>query len=132
MKRIKKEPIESGKCSEGPSLWCARLDSNQRPSGSEFPDGQQKMAVSSHLSSLVHKRCGNTKSPRSLLNTGSAGFCTHGGQIVVKISGGVERRVERFQIAKTNVRQKCIYLYGIAGIFNFEGQALGHRDKKAI
>lgn len=50
---------------------------------SEFPDGQQKMAVSSHLSSLVHKRIGNTKSPRSLLNTGSAGFCSNGGQMVV-------------------------------------------------
>ena len=52
---------------------------------SEFPDGQQKMAVSSHLSSLVHKRIGNTKSPRSLSSTGSADFCKHGGQIAVTV-----------------------------------------------
>lgn len=58
---------------------------------SEFPDGQQKMAVSSHLSSLVHKRIGNTKSPRSLLNTGSAGFCSNGGQIVVTVVDSTEK-----------------------------------------
>ena len=70
---------------------------------SEFPDGQQKMAVSSHLSSLVHKRCGNTKSPRSLFRTGFAGFFMRGGQMVVTVVKGDDTTVNKaLQAADTS------------------------------
>ena len=67
------------------TIWCARLDSNQRPSGSEFPDTQRKTTISSRFSSVVHKVENHIKSPRSLFGTGFAGFCMRGGQIVVTV-----------------------------------------------
>lgn len=64
----------------------------------EFPDCQQKMAVSSHFSSLVHKRRGNIKSPRSLFSTGFVGFCMCGGQGVVKIDDDFDEVDSRRQV----------------------------------
>ena len=52
---------------------------------SEFPDTQRKTTVSSRFSSVVHKVENHTKSPRSLSNTGFAGVCMRGGQMVVKV-----------------------------------------------
>lgn len=52
---------------------------------SEFPDTQRQTAISSRFSSVVHKKENYTKSPRSLSNTGSAGFCMRGGQKVVAV-----------------------------------------------
>ena len=66
-------------------FWCARLDSNQWPSGSEFPDIQRKAAISSRFSSVVHKDENDIKSPRSLFRTDFAGFCVRGGQMVVRV-----------------------------------------------
>ena len=92
-KYVKLEAQQKGHCAKTTRPFVVHLSGilTSSLSGSEFPDGQQKMVVSSHLSSLVHKRCGNTKSPRSLVNTGSAGFCTHGGQIVVTVVNSAEK-----------------------------------------
>ena len=106
---------------------------------SEFPDGQQKMAFSSHLSSLVHKRCGNTKSPRSLLNTGSAGFCTHGGQIVVTVVGiaeekrllGIKKGSQ--QIYNIPVQGSIIHVaYGKLYLVSFSFPSAKHATKRII
>ena len=74
-----------------PLLWCARLDSNQRPSGSKFPDTQRQTAISSRFSSVAHKVENHTKSPRSLFRTGFAGFCMRGGQMVVAVVDSTEK-----------------------------------------
>ena len=105
----------------------------------EFPDGQQKMAFSSHFPSLVHKRCGNTKSPRSLVNTGSAGFCTHGGQIVVTVVGiaeekrllGIKKGSQ--QIYNIPVQGSIIHVaYGKLYLVSFSFPSAKHATKRII
>lgn len=73
-------------------FWCARLDSNQRPSGSEFLDTQRKTTISSRFSSVVHKVQNHIKSPQSLFRTGFAGFCMRGGQEAVKVDDATGER----------------------------------------
>ena len=102
--------------------WCARLDSNQRPSGSENSDTQRGTAFPRHFLSLVHRLSPAGNCLKSLLQSGFAGFFRGGSQMVVKKwDPGVPGRrppfwkSKKFPILGAAFRRKVWYVVVLQG-----------------